>query len=163
MPFLVTFLISMALVFLELSFMPYFVIFEVTPFLFLPFLIDLSLKSRNNFIPIIATLAGMLFDFASNNSYPFYTILFIAITLVDRFFFYRKSNYSNKFTFLGLVTISITIVYLFKTRILINNWDSWQTYLFSYLICILLSLTFAVIIDRVLEKYFLWLEEKMDK
>ena len=163
MPFLATFLISIILVFLELSFIPYFDIFGVTPFLFLPFLVDLSLKSRNNFIPILATIAGLFFDFASNGNYPFYTILFIAIALIDRIFFYRKSNYSNKFTYLGIVTISILIVYLFKAETILSNKEYWQGFLFSYLICVLLSLVFAVIIDRALEKYFIWLEEKTEK
>ncbi|MEI7690437.1 MAG: hypothetical protein WCI63_02335 [bacterium] len=164
MAFIITLLIALSLTILELSFMPYFSIFSVGPFLVLPFLIDLSLKSRSNFLPIIAFLSGIFFDFSTDSRYPFYTILFLLIILINRIVFYRKSGYSNKITYIGILTVAVTAVYLSKLNLLYgDNFVYWQNYLFSYITCLILTILYGILMDRALEKYYLWLEEKTEK
>jgi len=164
MAFVVTLLIAMLLTFLELSFLPYFSLYSISPLLVLPFLIDLSLKSRNNILPIIAFMAGIIFDFSAGSTVPFYTILFLLAVMIDRIIFYRKSSYSNKITYISIMAVTVIIVYISKLEVLYNNqFSHWQDYLFSFFTCLVLTIIFGLLIDRVLERYFLWLEERTEK
>ncbi|MDD5693295.1 MAG: hypothetical protein WC437_00385 [Patescibacteria group bacterium] len=164
MIYFVSLLIVLLFSFLELSFLPYFTVFNINIFMVLAYLVALSVKSRNYFHIALALIAGIIFDFASSGFMGQFTLTFVLTVLIGRLFFYRKTSYKSANSFLILLIVSTLVVYLFQIPILFdNNFYGWQNYLLSVLLGTIGTVIFGLIMYRLLEPYFNWIEEKTEK
>jgi hypothetical protein len=164
MIFLVSLVITLGLTFFELSFGHHFLIFNSTAYITLAFLVSLSFRSRNYFQIFLALIAGLLFDFASVYRFPVFTTIFLLVMLSGRVFFYRKTSYNSLSTYIIFLFISSLMIYLISLPILFdNNFLGWQNYLITTVTGVLLTILVGLIIHRVLEPYYNWLDRKTEK
>ena len=163
MVYIVSLLIVILLSFLELSFLPYFSVLNISIFIVLPFLVASSVKSRDYFVIIIALVAGIMFDYASSGFIGQYILIFVLTVLVGRIFFNQKSSYRSSKPFLILLLISTLTIYLTQIPILINNnFVGWQNYLVYVIFGTSGTLIFGLILYRLLEPYFSWIEKNSE-
>jgi len=164
MIFLVSLVITLGLTFFELSFGHHFLIFNSTAYITLAFLVSLSFRSRNYFQIFLALIAGLLFDFASVYEFPVFTTIFLMVMLLGRVIFYRKTSYKSLSTYIIFLLISSLMIYLISFPILFdNNFLGWQNYLITTVTGVLLTILVGLVIYRILEPYYNWLDRKTEK
>lgn len=164
MVFFVSLIITLVFTIFELSFGHSFQVFGAVPYITLAFLVSLSVRSRNYFQIFLALIAGLLFDFASIHAFPVFTIIFVLIMILGRIVFYRKTSYKSLNSFVVLLLISVVAVYLISLPTLINNqFLGWQNYLKTFIAGIILTTVIGLIIYRLLEPYYGWLDKKTEK
>lgn len=164
MVFLISLLVTLGLTFLEISVSHYFQFFNASAFFTLAFLVGLSIRSRNYFQIILAGLAGLVFDFASLNTVPIFTIIFILTVIIGRVFFYRKTSNKIINPFVLLLLISTSLIYLSSLPILFrSNFVGWQNYVVIFAAGTVLTLVIGLIEYRLFEPYFNWLDERTEK
>ena len=164
MVFFVSLIITLVFAIFELSFGHSFQVFGAVPYITLAFLVSLSVRSRNYFQIFLALIAGLLFDFASIHAFPVFTIIFVLIMILGRIVFYRKTSYKSLNSFVVLLLISVVVVYLISLPTLINNqFLGWQNYLKTFIAGIILTTVIGLIIYRLLEPYYSWLDKKTEK
>lgn len=164
MIYLISLAIVLVLSYLEISFLPYFSLFNVSAFITLSFLVALAVRSRDYFQILLSVVAGIIFDFASSGFVGQYTIIFVSTTLLGRMFFYQKTSYKNIYSFSLLLLLSAITIYLVQFPILFDiNFLGWQRYVFTLIYGTLITIIVGLIMYGGLNPYFNWLERKTEK
>lgn len=151
MGFLINFLLTVFLSFLEFSFLPHFKILGTAPFLVIFFIILLA-YFRKGFEPFfIASFTGIIFDFFS--SYPFgtYLIIFLIwVALVKIIFHEGLKRFPFVpfmiMSFFAIISFYITqtvMLFLEKATITISSWLVYVLGLAVNGICAILLYFFA--------------------
>jgi rod shape-determining protein MreD len=154
-------LFSFVLTFLELSVMPFFKVFEATPFLVVPFLVILSVKYKGLFQLFLAFVIGAVFDFAAVGTFGRYTLIFLITVLAGRILFFRESNYNSGQAFLTLTILTTLSIYGSQLYVLYRqNFAGWQNFLVIIVSGLVLTLIFAALVYRFSEGYIEWLNKK---
>ncbi len=164
MVLLVSFVITLVLVFLELSLGHYFLIFGTGAYVTLAFLASLAIRSRNYFQVVLAFVAGVFFDFASIYSFPLFTTVFLLVMLAGRTVFYQKTSYKTLNSFIVLLLVSTLLLSSASLPILVrNDLVGWQNFVLTISVNLILTLSVGLILYRLLEPYYNWLDKKTEK
>lgn len=164
MAYIITILITLLLTFFEISFSHYFLLFGATAFFTLAFIAAFTIKSNSYIQIFVAFLAGSIFDFASVGHFGEFTIIFLLTIIMGRVLFYRKTSYGSINSYLTLLLISTFLIYLWQLPLLISNkMLGWQSFLRIVLVGSLMTVVFGIIIYKVTDGYFNWLQKKTEK
>jgi len=156
--------ISSLLALLELSVLPYFKLFDATPFLLIPFFVILSVKYKGLFHLFLALIFGIVFDFATVGVFGKFTFIFLITVILGRLLFYRDSSYDTSQSFFILLVISTLLVYSSQLYLLYTlNFNGWQNFLLITILGLVYTLICGLVIYRLSGKYIDWLNKKHDE
>ncbi len=99
-------LISFLIIFLNISIFPHIWIYLTVPTLMVSFLAVYSLRDRTIFPYFLSFFIGLIYDSASTNNIPIFTITFIGIVIVGKLIFSNLTNYGLERTSYFLVVLA---------------------------------------------------------
>lgn len=164
MSYLSTILISLLLIYFELSFLPYFKIFGVTPYIFLAFMILLSIRARWYFTYWVAFFGGLIFDFTTGSNVGIYVATFVFMAMISRALFFKKLNYLSIASYVWLMTLGTSLTFIFQAYFLYQDrFNEWSKFFFILSMKITTTLLAGLILYKMLDRYMDWLNKKLEE
>lgn len=161
MSYLLTIFIAAGLVFLETSLLPHFKIFGAVPFLALAFIIGIAVRYRGMFHFLLAFTIGIYIDYISGGVPGLFTGIFVFTVIIGRLMFFRDTGYDASHSFLWLLGISVSVVYLIQfTTLYQAGFNGWQPFLLIYASTMAQTFIAGYLMFSLFNKYFDWLNKK---
>jgi hypothetical protein len=164
MAYLLTLVFTALLALVEVSFLPHFRVFNLVPFITLAFFVGLGVLFRGVFHILLAFVVGVFFSSISGTYIWLFPIIFVLVVVVGKYFFFRETGYNATQSFLILYLISSAIILLFNSvPFLLKQPELWPKYLWLFLTAIILNFVFGLVIYRIFDKYYDWLNKKFEE
>ncbi len=157
-------LLSIFLIFFEISFLPYFKVFGATPYVFLAFIILLSIRVRWFFTYWIAFLGGLIFDYSTGSNLGLFVATFVFISMISRALFFRKTNYLSIASYTWLIVFGTVLTFIFQIYMLQRDgFSEWSGFFLSLASKTLFTLLIGFILFKILDRYMDWLNKSIEE
>ena len=164
MTYVFTTLISIILVFTELSFLPYFKIFGVGISIFLPFIILLSIRVRWYYTFWLAFFGGLIFDYSSGSNLGLFVAIFVFMAMISRALFFKKTNYLSLASYIWLITFGTVLTFILQAFWLYKSgFTDWGQFFLILVIKIILSVIAGLLLYKIFDKFLEWVNKKQEE